>query len=144
MTSQESTGQRAAWSPAPGLIATAWVLAAGTLAWTVFGTRPAGQLLTALATLGLALFAVFGTVARPRLAVDAEGIVLRHLRGRQRWPWGRVRISVSSTRRFGRRVSLLELDGHDEHGAEALAILGWLDLGTDPDEVAAALRARRP
>jgi hypothetical protein len=120
----------------------AWVLAAAAIAWTVFGTDPAGRILAALATIGLLLYALFGTVARPRLAADANGIEIRRLGGRQHWRWGTVRISVSTTRRFGRQVSLLELDGDDsDTGEGSLVVLGWLDLGTEPAQVAAVLRA---
>jgi hypothetical protein len=123
----------------------AWVLCVGALAWTILVDDPRGRILTALATIGLLLFALFGTIARPRLRADTDGIEIRRLGGRQRWAWGAVRISVSSTRRFGRTVSLLELDAGDdsEDGDGALVVLGWLDLGTEPQEVAAVLRAYR-
>jgi hypothetical protein len=123
----------------------AWVLCVGALAWTILVDDPRGRILTALAALGLLLFALFGTVARPRLRADTDGIEIRRLGGRQRWAWGAVRISVSSTRRFGRSVSLLELEAGDdtEDGDSALVVLGWLDLGTEPQEVAAVLRAYR-
>ena len=117
-------------------------LAAAALAYTVFGADTGGRILTAVATIGLAVFALFGTVARPRLSVDADGVEIRRLLGRQRLPWRSVRIRVSSTRRFGRQVSLLELDS--DTGAEddaGLIVLGWLDLGTEPENVAAAIRA---
>jgi hypothetical protein len=123
----------------------AWVLCVGALAWTILADDPRGRILTALAAVGLLLFALFGTVARPRLSADADGIEIRRLGGRQRWPWGAVRISVSSTRRFGRTVSLLELDAGDdtEDGDGVLVVLGWLDLGTEPEQVAAVLRTYR-
>jgi Bacterial PH domain len=131
-----------AWAAPPGLVGMAWVLAVGAVAWTVFGQDPAGRILAGLATIGLVLFALFGTLARPRLAADADGIEIRRLGGRRRWPWGTVRISVSTTRRFGRQVSLLELDAHEtEHDVGGLVVLGWLDLGTEPAAVAAVLRS---
>jgi hypothetical protein len=130
------------WSTSPGLVITCWVLAAGTLAYTVFSSDPPGRIVTALATLGLAAFALFGTLARPRLSADADGIEIRRLLGRQRLRWGSVRISVSSTRRLGRQVSLLELDtGNEQDAGGGLIVLGWLDLGTEPEQVATALRA---
>jgi hypothetical protein len=130
------------WSVSPGLVGLAWVLAVGTLAYTVLSTDPPGRIVAALATIGLVVFALFGTVARPRLAIDSDGIVIRRLFGRQHLPWGGVRISVSSTRRLGRQVSLLELDtGNDEDAGGGLIVLGWLDLGTEPELVAQALRA---
>jgi hypothetical protein len=133
-----------AWAAPQGLVALAWVLAVGTLAWTVLGVDPAGRILTALATVGLVLFALFGTIARPRLRADADGIEIRRLTGRQSWPWRAVRIRVSTTRRLGRSVSLLELDAQDDDDQDDeghLIVLGWLDLGTEPAEVAAALRS---
>jgi hypothetical protein len=130
------------WSAPVALVVTTWVLAAAALAYTVFGADTGGRILTAVATIGLAVFALFGTVARPRLSVDADGVEIRRLLGRQRLPWRSVRIRVSSTRRFGRQVSLLELDSDtgDEDDA-GLIVLGWLDLGTEPENVAAAIRA---
>lgn len=124
------------------LVWTCWVLAVATLAYTVFSGDPIGRFVTGVATLGFALFALFGTIARPRLRADADGIEIRRLLGRQRLAWGTVRISVSSSRRLGRSVSLLELDtGNDEDVDGGLVVLGWLDLGTEPRLVADALRS---
>jgi hypothetical protein len=131
-----------AWSPSSALITTTWVLAVATLAYTVFSDDPIGRLVTGVATIGLVVFALFGTIARPRLAVDVNGIQIRRMSGRQHLPWGSVRISVSSTRRMGRQVSLLELDtDNDDDPDGGLIVLGWLDLGTEPEQVAAALRS---
>jgi hypothetical protein len=131
-----------AWSVPTGLVAMAWVLAVGALAYTVFSSDPPGRIVAGLATIGLVVFALFGTLARPRLAIDSDGIEIRRLFGRQRLPWGGVRISVTSTRRLGRQTSLLELDtGNDEDAGGGLIVLGWLDLGTEPELVAKALRA---
>jgi hypothetical protein len=141
MSAPRSADSPHAWASPPALIGMAWVLTAATLAWTVFGTDPRGRILTGLAAAGLLLFALFGTVARPRLAVDADGVEIRRLFGRHRWTWEAVRITVSSTRRFGRTVSLLELDSADLTDEGGLVVLGWLDLGTEPAEVAAVLRS---
>jgi hypothetical protein len=144
MSSPVPRAARNAWSAPTGLVATAWVLAVGALGYTVFNGDPPGRLVTGVATVGLALFALFGTLARPRLAADADGIEIRRLLGTRRLPWGSVRIRVSSTRRLGRTVSLLELDtGNDEDVDGGLVVLGWLDLGTEPAEVAEVLRTYR-
>jgi hypothetical protein len=45
---------------------------------------------------------------------------------------------VGRTRRLGRQVSTLELDAEDD-----LVVLGWLDLGVAPEDVADALRDLR-
>jgi hypothetical protein len=131
------------WSAPGALVVTTWVLAVAAAAYTALGTDPGGRILTGVATVGLALFALFHTVARPRLTVTADGIEVRRLLGRQHLRWGSVRIGVSTTRRLGRRVSLLELDspgaGEDDEGT--LIVLGWLDLGTEPENVAAAIRS---
>jgi hypothetical protein len=132
-----------AWAPKPELVGLAWLLAAAALAGTVLGGKPTGQLLTGVATVALALIALLGTVARPRLRADADGVVLRRLTSQVRWPWATVKIRVTRTRRLGREVALLELDGDDSEGEEQLAVLGKLDLGTDVDEVADALRDLR-
>lgn len=131
------------WSAPAALVVTAWTLAAAAAAYTVLGTDPGGRILTGVATLGCALFALFNTVARPRLSMDDGGLEIRRLLGRHRLPWGSVRISVSTTRRLGRNVSLLELDspGTDEDDEGSLIVLGWLDLGTEPETVAAAIRS---
>lgn len=132
-----------AWSPAAGLVALAWVLAVAALGWTAFASDPGGRILTGLASVGLLLFALFGTIARPRLAATAEGVEIRRLLGRQSWPWRSVRINVTVTRRFGRKVSMLELESEPTNADDdgTLVVLGWLDLGTEPEEVAAALRS---
>lgn len=133
-----------AWSVRPALVTTTWVLAAAALAYAVFAGDPIGRFITGVAAIGLALFALFGTVARPRLAADADGIRVRNLMGSHDLPWGSVRIRVSTTRRFGRTVSLLELDGAtDDDPDGGLIVLGWLDLGTEPETVADALRTYR-
>lgn len=130
------------WSTRPVIVVIAWVLAVAALAYTVFSSDPIGRLVTGVATIGLGLFALFGTVARPRLLADEHGVEIRRLLGRQRLAWGTMRITVSSTRRLGRSVSLLELDtDNDEDPDGGLIVLGWLDLGTEPEQVAAALRA---
>lgn len=135
------TEQPTSWAVPPMLVGTAWALTVAALLYAVFTSDPIGRLVLGVATIGLGLFALFGTVARPRLAVQADGIEVRRLSGRQLLPWGSVRISVSATRRLGRRVSLLELDTeNDEDPDGGLIVLGWLDLGTEPEQVAAVLR----
>lgn len=103
---------------------------------------PPGRVLLAVAALLLALASVFGTVARPRLAVDATGVTVRNLTGRRHWGWAQVNVRLRRTRRLGREVHTLELDA--EHAEPpALVVLGWLDLGTDPQDVLEVIRALR-
>jgi hypothetical protein len=133
--------QPTSWSVPPMLVGTAWVLAVAALLYAVFTSDPIGRLVLGVATVAFGAFAAFGSIARPRLAVHADGIEVRRLSGRQRLAWGAVRISVSATRRLGRTVSLLELDTENEEDPDGgLIVLGWLDLGTEPQQVAAVLR----
>lgn len=133
------------WAPRPILVGLAWVLTAASLAWTVFfGESAAGRLLTGLATAGLGLLALSGTLARPTLTAADHGVVVRRLTRRQSWPWATLDVRVIRTRRLGRQTSLLCLDGLDADGVERFAVLGWLDLGTQPELVAAALRQQQP
>ena len=137
------------WSPRAGIVALTWVATLLAAAWTttswVTRTDPAGGLIAAAATVGLASFAIFGTRARPRLAVDADGLTIGGILRARHHPWPLVRgVRVLRVRRFGRESSLLEIDTGDAAGGERLYVLGRLDLGVDPEEVAAALSARRP
>lgn len=137
------------WSARAGIVALTWVATALAAAWCtgswVTRTDPAGGLIAGAATLGLATFAIFGTRARPRLAADADGVTIGGVLRRRHHPWPLVRgIRVLRVRRFGRESSLLEIDTSDAAGGERLYVLGRLDLGEDPEDVAAALSAHRP
>ena len=145
MSDQDSM---ASWSTPAGLVTTVWVLAVGALLWLVLlvsdGADRPGQLLALVAVLGLVATALSGTLARPRLAVRPDGLVLRRLTWTLDVPWSRVdRMRILRTRRLGRESSLLELDLRDEQGDERLVVLGRLDLGEDPEEVLEALQGHR-
>jgi hypothetical protein len=103
------------WSPSPGLVALGWVGAAAAATWcgllAATGRDPAGLLLAGVATAGLALAALYGTRARPRLAVGPDGLSIGGLAGARHHPWDRVRdVRVLRVRRFGRDTALLEVD----------------------------------
>jgi hypothetical protein len=132
------------WSPARGLVVTGWLAAAVALLLAAFAGDAPGRLLGVVATLGLALAALFGTVARPRLLVDEEGVAVRGLLGPRRWPWSRVhRMRIAHHRRLGREVAMLELDALDPDGSEHLIVLGRLDLNAAPEDVLTAVHALR-
>ncbi|NMI00525.1 PH domain-containing protein [Pseudonocardia acidicola] len=136
------------WSPPAALVALAWLGAAGAAVWLVLlilaHADATGRLVAGVAALGLLVAALFGTVARPRLAADPGGVTVRGLFGPRRYPWSRVEgIRVLRTRRLGRDTSLVELDVLDEGGAERLLLFGRLDLGEDPEDVAGQLDSRR-
>jgi len=132
------------WSPSRGLVITAWAAVAFAALLAVLATDAPSRLLAVVAAVGLAAGALFGSVARPRLAVDEAGVAVRGLVGVQRWPWARVhRLRVVRHRRLGREVPMLELDALDEDGTEKLVVLGRLDLDAHPEDVLAEVQAVR-
>ncbi|MBP2321822.1 hypothetical protein JOF56_002207 [Kibdelosporangium banguiense] len=126
------------WSTPPALVAIGWFATVGAAVWAVLSDDLAGRVLVALAALVVALLALHGTLARPRLTADSNGVTLRRLTSRRQWTWAEVNVRVIRTKRLGRQVSTLELDAEDD-----LVVLGWLDLGTPPEDVADALRELR-
>ncbi|GAA4918859.1 PH (Pleckstrin Homology) domain-containing protein [Actinomycetospora succinea] len=137
------------WAPPWPAVVLGAAGALGLGAWAVAATDPPGRLLTGLAALALALAAAFGALARPRLRADDDGLALRGLSGRRAWPWARVdAVRAVRMRRMGLPAAYLEVevrdDGEDAHdGGERLLVLGRLELGTDPVEVAGALQDHR-
>jgi hypothetical protein len=137
------------WSPAPGLVVLAWLLAVAAAAWCAAlswtGSDPAGSLLTAVAAVGAGLAALFGTRARPRLRADPDGLTVGGLLRPRHHPWPFVTdVRVLRVRRLGRESSLLEVDTVAADGTERLLVFGRLDLAADPEDVAPLVRALRP
>jgi hypothetical protein len=126
------------WSADPAAVGVGWALAvvAGVAAAVVGDAR--GSLLLAVSAAALGLLALFGTLARPRLAADRDGIAVRGVLGTRGWRWGEVNVRLVRTRRFGRESTAVEIDA-DNAEPPALVLLGRLDLGADPVEVADAL-----
>jgi Bacterial PH domain len=125
-------------------VITGWLAAAVAVVSAVLADDPPGRLLGVIAAAFLGAAALFGTVARPRLAVDDVEVAVRGLLGIRRWPWSRVhRLRVVRHRRLGREVAMLELDVMDADGSERLVVLGRLDLGAHPDDVLAEVQAVR-
>jgi hypothetical protein len=137
-----------AWSPSSGLVGLAWTGAAAAAVWCMLlvGTGDApGLLLAAVATVGLATAALFGTRARPRLRAGADGVTVGGLIRRRHIPWSQVRgVHARAVRRLGRDSTMLELDVVDPDGTERLLVFGRLDLDDDPVDVAEAVRSARP
>jgi hypothetical protein len=129
------------YAPKPAAVVLAWAALLGAVGWAVGTADPVGRVLAVAATGLLGTLALVGTVARPRLAADRAGVRVGRLRGARRWPWRAVRrVEVVRSRRWGRESTMLELELVDPDGAEQLAVLTRLDLGTDPVLVAQALR----
>lgn len=125
-------------------MALTWAVAAAGACWCAVlwtaGSDPAGRLLAGVAAAGFGWLALFWTRARPRLAADADGITFGGLWRTRHHPWPLVRrVRVTRTRRLGRETDVLEIDTVTAAGDERLYVLGRLDLGEDPDDVAAVL-----
>jgi hypothetical protein len=138
------------WAPPVALVVVGWVAAVAALAWCVLGSAdPAGRLLGGVAALVLTVAALFGTLARPRLAADHSGLRVRGFGGTASYGWPQIsRLRLVHTRRFGRNVPTLEIEvwagGPEAAQDERLLVFGWLELGADPRDVADDLRAVRP
>ena len=137
------------WCTRPFLLVIAWIGTFVSSAWCVLtASDPAGRLLIGVTAVVLALAALSGTRARPRLTAGPDGIGIGGLRGLTDFAWSQVRdVKIVRTRRFGRDSSMLEIEtfgpGERDVG-ERLHVFGRLDLGTDPEEVGDALLALRP
>lgn len=133
------------WAAPWPAVALAVAGALGLGAWALAATDPPGRLLTGIAALALALAAAFGAFARPRLRADDDGLALRGASGLRAWPWTRVdAVRAVRLRRMGLPAAYLEVEVRDEgDGGDRLLVLGRLELGTDPVEVAGALQDRR-
>ena len=106
-------------------------------------TRRAGCC-SGLAGVAVGVAALVGLRARPRLAADDDALVLRGPFTTRRWPWARVdAVRVVRMRRLGLPAAYLEIDARDDGGGERLLVLGRLELGADPADVAEALQAHR-
>lgn len=133
------------WAAPRGAVVLGLVGAVGLIA-AVFlaGLDGPGRLLLGVAGAAVGAAAVFGLRARPRLAVTDDALALRGLLGARVWPWPRVdAVRVVRMHRLGMPAAYLEIDARDDDGAERLLVLGRLELGADPVDVAAALQAHR-
>jgi hypothetical protein len=106
------------------------------LACVLVAADPPGRILSAVAALGLLLFAAGSWRARPRLAITSDGLIYRG--------WLRTvtlrradieLIRITEFRRLGRKVRLLEIDTIESQ----LIVLSRWDLGGEPLQVLDAL-----
>lgn len=134
-----------AWAAPIGAVALGLVGAVALLAYVVLGTLDGpGRLLLGVAGAAVGVAAVVGLVARPRLAAADDVLTMRGVTGARAWPWARVdAVRVVRMRRLGMPAAYLEIDARDDDGSERLLVLGRLELGTDPHDVADALQAHR-
>ncbi|CAM2772412.1 PH domain-containing protein [Saccharomonospora xinjiangensis] len=121
------------WAPKPGLVGLGWALtvsAACALTWfALSGDRP-GTLLLGVVTAAVGALSLHGTVVRPRLAADSDGVRVRTLGGARSLPWSDVTVRLATTRRYGRDATTVEIDTEDR-----LTVFGWVELGSDPRDV---------
>jgi len=97
-----------------------------------------GRVLAGVAAVGLILFAGMSWLARPKLAITPEGLVLRGWFRTQVLQHSDIKIiRIMEFRRYGRRVRLLEIEKAD---ADLVLFSRW-DLGADPVQVLDALTA---
>lgn len=127
------------WAPRATLVVCGWLLAAaaaaGAVATGLSGDR-AGLLLLGVCAVAFAGFAALGTLLRPKLAADREGLRIRTLGGTRRLEWSQTRTRLVATRRLGRDMYTLEVES-----GQQLHVLGWVELGADPRDVADELHA---
>ncbi len=133
------------WAAPRGAVALGLIGAVGLLAAVFLSTLDGpGRLLLGVAGVAVGAAAVFGLRARPRLAASDDALAVRGLLGTRVWPWPRVdAVRVVRLRRLGLPAAYLEIDARDDDGTERLLVLGRLELGADPVDVATDLQARR-
>jgi hypothetical protein len=139
MTEPLTTEHR--WAPQAPLVGIGWVLTAVAVLLVFVGNDPAGRVLLTVAALMLAAISLFGTLARPRLRADEQGVTVRGLFSSRSWTWPEVRVRLVHGRRLGRVTTTVELTVLHDDG---LIIFGKLDLGEDPADVVEQLQALRP
>lgn len=142
MTSPVAPPAAKTWSTKVEIVVVTWVLAVAAGTWALLAHDPPGRVLLGAVALVLAAFALFASVARPRLAADQVGVAVRGLTGVRRWTWAEVNVRLVRTRRLGRDASTIEVDA-DNADPPALVVLGRFDLGADPEDVVEELLALR-
>jgi hypothetical protein len=131
--------QQTEWSPPTLGIAACGVLGLilATADVTLITDAP-GRILVGIAAVGLVVFASLSWRARPKLAINDDGLVIGG--------WWRTTvlqpsdikiIRITEFRRLARKVRLLEIDTAND---QLLVFTRW-DLGTDPLNVLDALTA---
>lgn len=130
--------QQTEWGPSTAGIAAAGFFGFVMLiaAVTVVTDAP-GRILAGVAAVGLLTFATMSWRARPKLAITADGLVVRgwfrtHVFGRE----DVAKIRITEFRRIGRKNRLLEIDTVAD---DRLLVFTRWDLGTDPLDVLDAL-----
>ncbi|MGV0679106.1 PH domain-containing protein [Mycolicibacterium fortuitum] len=99
-------------------------------------TDPPGRVLAGIAGVGLLTFAILSWRARPKLAINQDGLTVTGWWSSRTYRRNEIRkVRITEFRRIARKVRLLEIDTVDDR----LVVLSRWDLGTDPLEVLDAL-----
>ena len=126
------------FSPRPAELVVAGLAGVALGAAAVALSEPAGQVLVGVAALGLLAVALVGALRRPRVAVDADELVVRGPLRTVRVPWTEVGdVLLRTQRRLGLRSETVEVSGAGD--SELFLLLTRRDLGRDPAEVHRAL-----
>lgn len=115
-------------------------LAAAVAVAALFPREPALVAFALVVAAALTIYSVHDVVARQRLRIEADGLVVAHgYAGQLRLGWADIeRIKVDERLRFGARARLLEIDA----GAW-IGLFSRFELGADPELVAATIDAVR-
>jgi hypothetical protein len=126
------------WGPQPALVVVGWLGAALALAATFLYEDRVGAVLLGLAAVALIALSAHGMLVRPRLLADDRGIRIRTARGSLDFSWPEADTRLRTSQRMGRNSTTLEISAGDH-----LFVFGWLELGTDPQNVQDVLTALR-
>ena len=136
MTLPAERGSRT-WGLRPAVLIVGAAAAAGCLVWLLIARSAEDELVASVALGAFTLATVLSLPMRRRLSIDQEGFTVRSAVGSRRFAWSQVvRVAAPTRRRRGLASTTLEIDLDDE----GLVVLGQLELGTDPIEVAAVLQ----
>lgn len=126
------------WAPRPSIVALGFAGALASVAGALFDPDKMGVVLFVIAAVVLVALAGHGSVVRPRLSADKQGLRVRTLGGVHRIPWSRAEIRLRTTKRLGRESTTLEISMDEQ-----LFVFGWLELGEDPRDVRETLSSVR-
>jgi hypothetical protein len=125
------------WGVRPLVPAAAGLLCAGFAVWLLIATAPEDRLVAGAGVCVSAIAAGVLVTMRRRLTADHDGFVVRGPLSSRTIGWGQVvQISAPTRRRRGLASSAVEVDLDDD----GLIVLGKIEVGADPAEVAVDLR----
>lgn len=131
----------ARWGFPPWVALAGGAAAAAGLLWALVTNESRDRVVAIVLTVAGVFVALVGRRLRERLMVDTAGITVRGLFGSRTIPWSEIAaIDTVAHRRLGTRSSLLEIDLADG----SLLAFSPTELGSSGDDVARALKARRP